>query len=85
MGMSKSDFTAIFRLGRFFAVFLIVSRGLTLIIKPLFVNRLLDKLGIRKSLLFSPVLLLILSSVAVFFSTLFDGSFLSVPGYGNRG
>ena len=67
-GYVKKQFHSDISLGRFFAIFLIVSRALTLIIKPLFVNRLLDKLGIRKSLLVAPVLLLILSGFAVFLS-----------------
>src|SRR5882724_9824957 len=65
-GYIKPQFDSDVALGRFFAVFLIASRALTLIIKPLFVNRLLDNLGIRKSLLIAPVLLLILTSIAFF-------------------
>lgn len=67
-GYVKKEFHSDIALGRFFAVFLIVSRTLALIIKPLFVNRLLDKLGIRKSLLVAPVVLMILSAIAIFFS-----------------
>jgi hypothetical protein len=67
-GYLKKEFHNDTTLARFFAVFLIASRGITLIIKPLFVNRLLDKLGIRKSLLIAPVLLLILSVAAVLLS-----------------
>ncbi|MBS1598643.1 MAG: MFS transporter [Bacteroidetes bacterium] len=67
-GYVKKQFHSDIALGRFFAVFLIVSRTLALIIKPLFVNRLLDNLGIRKSLLVAPIVLLILSAIAIFFS-----------------
>jgi ATP:ADP antiporter, AAA family len=58
----------------FFTVFLILSRGLTLIIKPLFVNRLLDQIGLRKSLLIAPVILFILAGLSIFFGNLSTGS-----------
>ena len=58
----------------FFTVFLILSRGLTLIIKPLFVNRLLDKIGLRKSLLIAPVILFVLAGLSIFFGHLSIGS-----------
>ncbi|HTQ65340.1 MAG TPA: MFS transporter [Puia sp.] len=67
-GYLKKEFHNDTALARFFAVFLIASRGIALIIKPLFVNRILDKLGIQKSLLIAPVLLLILSISAVLLS-----------------
>ena len=51
----------------FFTVFFVLSRGLTLIIKPLFVNRLLDKIGLRKSLLIAPVTLFVLAGLSIFF------------------
>jgi hypothetical protein len=58
----------------FFTVFLILSRGLTLIIKPLFVNRLLDRIGLRKSLLIAPLMLFILAGLSIFFGHLSTGS-----------
>jgi hypothetical protein len=58
----------------FFTFFLILSRGLTLIIKPLFVNRLLDQIGLRKSLLIAPVILFILAGLSIFFGHLSIGS-----------
>ena len=67
-GYIKKDIDNDKSLDLFFSVFLIVSRGLTLIVKPLFINRLLDKIGLRKSMLISPVTFAILSAVAIVFS-----------------
>ena len=59
-GYVKREFHSDKALAGFFAVFLVISRGLALVIKPLFINRLLDRLGLKKSLLISPVILLVM-------------------------
>ena len=56
-------------LATFFAFFYGASRMLTLIIKPVFTGRMLDKLGLRKSLLIAPVILLALGVAALIISS----------------
>ncbi len=67
-GYLKKQFHTDKSLAGFFAVFLVISRGLTLVIKPLFINRLLDKLGLRKSLLITPTFLLAFSGFTILMS-----------------
>ncbi len=74
-GYVKREFHSDKSLAGFFAIFLVISRGLALIVKPLFINRLLDQLGLRKSLLIAPVFLLVLSTISFFAS----GSHSSKP------
>jgi HEAT repeat protein len=52
-------------LGIYIAVFLAASRLITLVVKLAVTNRLADNLGIRNSLLITPVLLLVLSMFAI--------------------
>lgn len=67
-GYVKKQFHNDASLARFFAVFLVISRGLTLISKPFFINRLLDRLGLKQSLLIAPVFLLVLSFISILVS-----------------
>ena len=67
-GYVKKQFHSDTSLARFFAIFLVISRGLTLILKPLFINRLLDRLGLKKSLLIAPIFLLIVSFISILIS-----------------
>ena len=76
-GYIKREFHSDFALARFFAIFLVIIRGFTLIIKPLFINRLLDRMGLRKSLLIAPIFLALFS----FVSFLATGGDNSKPGF----
>ncbi|PWT98232.1 MAG: hypothetical protein C5B52_12505 [Bacteroidetes bacterium] len=67
-GYVKTAFHSNTSLASFFGIFLASSRAITLLIKLLFTNRLVDTLGLRKSLLIAPILLLVLSGIAFFLS-----------------
>ena len=76
-GYVKKQFHNDNTLAKFFAVFLVITRGLTLILKPLFLNRLLDRLGLRKSLLIAPLYLLVFSGITI----LLTGGNSNKPGF----
>jgi AAA family ATP:ADP antiporter len=67
-GYIKKEFQTDKALAGFFAVFMATSRGITLLIKLLGTNRLIDKLGIRKSLLITPLFLLLVCLVTILFA-----------------
>lgn len=67
-GYIKKAFHTDESLAEFFSIFLVISRGLALIIKPLFINRLLDRIGLRRSLLIAPFSLLMLCCASLFLS-----------------
>ena len=62
-GYIKDKFATDKSLAIFFSVFFAVSRAITLILKLMFTNRLVNKIGLRKSLLIAPVLLLVISTI----------------------
>ncbi len=67
-GYIKEEFHNDKALAGFFAIFMAASRGITLLIKLLLTNRLFDRLGIRKSLLITPVLLLLVCCATILFA-----------------
>lgn len=67
-GFVKNQFHSDKNMAGFFGIFLAVSRVLTLIVKLVFTSRLLDKLGLKKALLITPVFLLILSLISFYYS-----------------
>jgi AAA family ATP:ADP antiporter len=67
-GYIKKEFQTDKSLARFFAIFMAGSRAITLLIKLIITNRLIDKLGIRKSLLITPVFLSLLCLTTIVFS-----------------
>ncbi|MFL5810172.1 MAG: hypothetical protein ACJ749_11665 [Flavisolibacter sp.] len=67
-GYIKHEFKNDKALAGFFAVFLAVIRGITLLIKLAGTNRLVDKIGLRRSLVLTPVILGLLCLVAIYFS-----------------
>jgi ATP:ADP antiporter, AAA family len=67
-GFVKKQFHTDKNMAGFFAIFLASSRGLTLIVKLVFTNRLLDKLGLKKAMLITPVFLLVLSCISYIYS-----------------
>ena len=62
-GYIKQRFSTDTSLAIFFSVFFAISRGLTLLVKLLLTNRLVNRIGLRNALLIAPVLLLLLSAV----------------------
>ncbi len=62
-GFVKKAFHSDNNMASFFGIFLAASRGLTLIIKLVFTNRLLDKIGLKSSLMITPVFLMFLCIV----------------------
>ena len=67
-GYIKSAFRNDRELAGFFAVFLAIIRGITLVVKLGVTNRMVDKIGLRKSLLITPVISLIICCIAIYFS-----------------
>jgi AAA family ATP:ADP antiporter len=67
-GYVKHEFKNDKALAGFFAVFLAVIRGITLIIKLAGTNRMVDKIGLRRSLLLTPMVLGVLCLLAIYFS-----------------
>jgi ATP/ADP translocase len=66
-GYIKHEFKTDKSLAGFFAIFLACIRGITLIIKLAVTNRLVDKIGLRISLLITPVLLLVFCIITIFY------------------
>jgi ATP:ADP antiporter, AAA family len=66
-GYIKHEFKTDKSLAGFFAIFLACIRGITLVIKLAVTNRLVDKIGLRISLLITPVLLLVFCVVTIFY------------------
>ncbi|MFT3705984.1 MAG: MFS transporter [Agriterribacter sp.] len=75
-GYIKHEFKDDKEMQSFFAIFLATVRLITLIVKTGVTNRLADKLGLQKSLLITPVILLALCLTDLFFSMR--------PGYGHE-
>jgi ATP:ADP antiporter, AAA family len=67
-GYVKQEFENDKELATFFAIFFAIVRGLTLLIKMAGTNRLVNKIGLKKSLLLTPVLLFFLCLPALYFS-----------------
>jgi ATP:ADP antiporter, AAA family len=67
-GYVKQEFENDKDLATFFAIFFAIVRGLTLLIKLAGTNRLVNKIGLKKSLVFTPVLLFFLCLPALYFS-----------------
>ncbi len=67
-GFVKQQFHSDKNMAGFFAIFLAVSRGLTLIVKLVFTSRLLDKLGLKTAMMITPVFLLILSIISFYYA-----------------
>jgi hypothetical protein len=68
-GYIKHEFKTDNSLAGFFAIFLALIRGITLIVKLAVTNRLVDKVGLRVSLLITPVLLLVFCVVTIIYIT----------------
>ena len=67
-GYIKHEFKGDKEMQSFFAIFLATVRLITLVIKAGVTNRLADKLGLQKSLLITPIILLIICFTDLFFS-----------------
>ena len=67
-GYIKNEFQNDKELAGFFAVFFAIVRGITLILKLAGTNRLVDRIGLRKSLLISPLILLLVCGVTIYLS-----------------
>jgi ATP:ADP antiporter, AAA family len=67
-GYIKHEFKGDKEMQSFFAIFLATVRLITLVIKAGVTNRLADKLGLQKSLLITPLILLIICFTDLFFS-----------------
>ena len=68
-GYIKDEFKTDKALAGFFGVFLALIRGTTLIVKVAVTSRLVDKIGLRNSLLITPVTLLILCIFTIIYIT----------------
>lgn len=71
-GYVKIEFKTDKALAGFFGVFLIAIRGVTLLVKLIVTNRVVDKIGLRWSLLITPVVLFIMCAVSVVYLTEFS-------------
>lgn len=69
-GYIKNEFKNDKELASFFAVFFAVIRGITLILKLAGTNRMVDRIGLKRSLIITPVILLIMCITAIMFSFL---------------
>ncbi len=67
-GFVKKQFNSDKNMAGFFAIFLAISRGLTLVVKLVFTSRLLDRLGLKTAMLITPVFLLMLSLISYYYS-----------------
>ncbi|MDQ3550044.1 MAG: MFS transporter [Bacteroidota bacterium] len=67
-GYVKQEFENDKELAAFFAIFFAIVRGITLVIKLAGTNRLVNKIGLQKSLVLTPVLLFFLCLPALYFS-----------------
>ena len=67
-GYVKNQFKNDNELAGFFAIFFAVIRAITLVIKIAGTNRMVDKIGLRRSLIISPLILFIISAVSINFS-----------------
>jgi len=68
-GYVKHAFTTNTELASFFAVFLVVIRLVTLVVKLFITNKLVDKIGLKGSMLITPIVLLIVCIVAIIYSS----------------
>jgi HEAT repeat protein len=68
-GYVKHAFTTNTQLASFFAVFLVVIRLITLVVKLFVTNKLVDRIGLRGSMLITPVFLLLVCIVAIIYSS----------------
>ncbi|HEX5024134.1 MAG TPA: MFS transporter [Agriterribacter sp.] len=67
-GYIKHEFKNDKEMQSFFAIFLAIVRLITLVVKTGVTNRLADKLGIQRSLIITPAILLVICIVEIFFS-----------------
>ncbi len=67
-GYVKQEFENDKELAAFFAIFFAIVRGITLVIKLAGTNRLVNKIGLQKSLVLTPVFLFFLCLPALYFS-----------------
>lgn len=68
-GYVKHAFATNADLAGFFAVFLVVIRTITLLLKLFITNRLVDTVGLRGAMLITPVVLLLICIVAIVYSS----------------
>lgn|GEM_PF-549146 len=68
-GYVKHAFTSNRDLADFFAIFLVVIRAVTLFIKLFITNKLVDSIGLRRSMLITPGLLLIICVAAIIYTS----------------
>lgn len=64
-GYIKNEFKNDKELASFFAVFFALIRGITLILKLAGTNRMVDRIGLKRSLIVTPAILLVICAVAV--------------------
>ncbi|MES1219052.1 MAG: MFS transporter, partial [Bacteroidota bacterium] len=76
-GYIKHEFKSDKAMAGFFAVFLGGVRLITLVIKVGITNRLVDKIGLKRSLLITPVILLFICLICLYFSA-HDSSFKNI-------
>jgi AAA family ATP:ADP antiporter len=68
-GYVKHSFTSNTELASFFAVFLVVIRLITLVVKLFVTNKLVDKIGLKGAMLITPIFLLLVCIIAIFYSS----------------
>jgi hypothetical protein len=68
-GYVKHSFTSNTQLASFFAVFLVAIRLVTLVVKLFVTNKLVDKIGLKGSMLITPIFLLLVCIVAIIYSS----------------